>query len=257
MLTALGNQFRVLGVLVRRDLDEKFSRGGVIFLFQLLEPMLQIMMITAFFELLKLTPTYGPSIALFAATGFFPFYIYVHLSLRFRSAFSPVMGRRRIPMETSLDLMLAKSFIHLATYLLTGLVLFSLIYAYETTLAAPHDPWMVFKAIVALVIIGFGIGLCNPIISYIFPLWNFVYSAVARILGFLSAILFVADFLPLYLREWIAWNPLAHAVTMFRKGFYPGYPSLVFSEAYLWGTALAIVTVGLCLQRIFRQILSS
>jgi capsular polysaccharide transport system permease protein len=257
MRTALGNQFRVLGVLIRRDLDEKLSRGGIVFLFSILEPAMQICLITTWFVLMRLSAPYGTSSALFAATGFIPYYIFVHLSLRFRSSFVAGMARRRLPMETSLDLMMAQSFMHLVFYSITAIGLFGIIFAYDTPMAWPQNWTYVLKAVAALIMLGFGMGLCNPVISFVIPIWPSVYPVVARVLIFLSSILFVADFLPVHVRNWVAWNPLMHAVSMFRMGFYPGYPSLIFSEAYLWGVALVILTLGLCLQRIFRQALSA
>jgi capsular polysaccharide transport system permease protein len=255
MASVLGNQFRVLGALVGRELDEKFSKGGAAFLFSVLEPLFQIGLLTAWFTLLKLAPTYGTSIALFAATGFFPYYIFVLLSLRFRQAANQGAHQRRLAQETTMDLMIAQGFIQIVFYLLAGIILFSVIYFYESEMALPSNWSYVVKACVALVLIGFGFGLISSVLSMAFNVWQHIWPVASRLLLLLSGIFFVVDFLPLYLRDVIQWNPLVHCLTMFRKGFYPVYPTLIYSEAYVWGCTIAILTFGLCLNRVFRRYL--
>jgi capsular polysaccharide transport system permease protein len=253
MASALGNQFRVLGALVGRELNEKLSKGGSTFAFGVLEPMFQIGLVTAWFSMLRLSATYGTSIALFTATGIFPYYVFVLLSLRFRRSARIGASANRLAQETTLDLMIAQAFVQMVIYLFAGVVLFAAIYFWDTPQAIPHDWGKVFKALFALTVFGFGFGLCSAAISLVSDIWQHIWPAFSRLMLMLSGIFFVVDFLPLYLRDVLQWNPLVHCLTMFRLGFYPSYPTFVYSEAMVWGPALGILALGLCLQRVFRR----
>jgi capsular polysaccharide transport system permease protein len=65
-----------------------------------------------------------------------------------------------------------------------------------------------------------------------------------------SGIFFLADFLPPGPRHVLSFNPMLHAVALFRSGFYPNYPQGLLDTTYLFYCALFAVVLGFVLERV-------
>jgi capsular polysaccharide transport system permease protein len=55
------------------------------------------------------------------------------------------------------------------------------------------------------------------------------------------------------MREILAWNPLLHAINLFRQGFYYNYPSLLLDTHYLAVCTIVFVLFGLLFERVTRR----
>jgi capsular polysaccharide transport system permease protein len=68
-----------------------------------------------------------------------------------------------------------------------------------------------------------------------------------------SGVFFIVDFVKPDVRYVLSWNPMMHAIALFRMGFYPNYPRLVFDRQYMWVCALVAVVFGLVIERLTRR----
>ncbi len=245
-------QIRVLAAVLSREIDVQSGRIAFGFVLVLLEPLFHIGIICLWHYLLRVLPVYGTSVVLFISTGIYPIFVFVHLSSRARAT-STSAERRRYPIEGPLDFMISGTATILFAYILVGVMLFVGLAIFSTPQAIPFEFATVFESVAALACMGFGFGLCNAMIDRVIPVWHYFWGAMARALILFSGALYVADFLPVYLRDVLVWNPVLHAVELFRQGFYPYYPTLIYDASYMWGCALAPVAIGLCLQRLFRR----
>ena len=245
-------QLRVLAAVFSREIDVQSGRIAFGFVLEILEPLFHIGVICLWHYLLRVQPVYGSSIVLFISTGIYPIFVFVHLSSRVRAT-SVSAGYRRFPIERPLDFIVSGTGMILFAYLLVGVVLFIGLAIFSTPQAIPFEWSAIIESLCALACLGFGIGLCNAVAQKLIPVWHYFWGAIARALILFSGALYVADFLPVYLRDILVWNPVLHAVELFRQGFYPYYPTLIYDGTYMWGCALAPIAVGLCLQRLFRR----
>jgi ABC-type polysaccharide/polyol phosphate export permease len=53
---------------------------------------------------------------------------------------------------------------------------------------------------------------------------------------------------PYWLQRWVIWNPLMHAIDLFRLGVYGTYPSLP-DMPYLLKATIAFICIGLIADR--------
>jgi capsular polysaccharide transport system permease protein len=245
-------QLRVLAAVFSREIDVQSGRIAFGFVLEILEPLFHIGVICLWHYMLRVQPVYGSSIVLFISTGIYPIFVFVHLSSRVRAT-SVSAGHRRFPIEGPLDFIISGTGMIMFAYVLVGIVLFVGLAIFSTAQAIPFEFSVILESVLALACLGFGIGLCNAVIQRLTPIWHYFWGAIARALILFSGALYVADFLPVHLREVLAWNPVLHAVELFRQGFYPYYPTLIYDGDYMWGCALAPIVVGLCLQRLFRR----
>jgi len=119
--------------------------------------------------------------------------------------------------------------------------------------AIPHDMTKVVASLVAIVGLGFGWGILNLVLSRESRVWNFIFPSVSRVLVLFSGVFFVPDFLAPDSRYVLGFNPLMHAVQLFRLGFYPQYTALLLDVHYLAYFAISSVFLGLMVERVTRR----
>ncbi len=105
--------------------------------------------------------------------------------------------------------------------------------------AIPEDPKACLLALGLLAVGGIGIGLINAAISRRFQLWPYIYGIPGRALLVLSGAYYIVDLLPLFFRNVVVWNPLAHGIEWFRLGLYGNYPVITLDREY-FGVAMAV-----------------
>lgn len=250
---ASADQLKVLSVGISREFQVQLGRSGLLLFASLLEPVAHILIMCAWYYGMRIKPPVGTSPLLFVATGLYPLFVFVHLSLSARASALNTGVHNRFPIETGLDTVLARYFVKLSCYLLTGLVLFSGIAMFDTDSAIPIDAATVTKSIVCLSMMGFGMGLLNSAIELYLPMWRFIWGPASRLLILISGIMFIPDLLPVHLRDYLIWNPVLHAIVAFRLGFYDIYPRFVYDPIFPWVASLVLLAMGLCAERVARS----
>ncbi len=255
LLTALQTQQHVFSAILRRAISEHTGKYGYRLILGVLEPLAALSIAVVWHTLIKIQPAYGNSKWLFIASGLYPTYVFVHLSCAFRNVASGSSALRRFPVEKTVDFVFIACFMRIAIYCYAGIIGFSLIYVFFTPQAMPANWTPILLAILAMTILGLGMGLCNAALQKLIPLWRFIWVPVARGLILFSGVIFVPDFLPAHIRNALAWNPVLQGVELFRHGFWPGYPNQCYSPYYMWSVGFALLLFGLCADRVFRRYL--
>jgi len=252
-LTALRNQRRVLGAVLRSEIHEAIGRGGYRLILHILEPPFVLAVAVTWHTLLRIQPAYGTSKVLFITTGLYSTFFFVHLSSRFRAVAKGSLALRRFPLEKTLDYVLADFLVKVVIYGYAAVLTFGGIYVLFDREAIPVYPGLALLGMASLLLLGLGMGLCNAAIEQFLPLWRYFWIPVARGLILFSGVIYVPDFLPVHIRYLLSWNPTLQGVELFRMGFYPGYPRTLYSPGYLWTLAIVLLLGGLCADRVFRR----
>ena len=244
--------FQVLAALLRKEEDSRRA-APMDSIVNLLEPIIMIATISFIFYFLnrrQISPL-GGSPVLFYATGFFPLYLFIYVSRRMQGAIdSP---HRRLPIEQRLDHILVHIILRIVDYTILGLLLFGFLYLFLDHAANPSNLVPVVVACAAIVMLGFGWGVLFLLIPGRHWAVRIVHPAINRSLIIFSGVIFIADFLPPDPRYWLSFNPLLHAIALFRTGFYPQYPAIIFDTSYLAASAAFFLLFGFVLERISRR----
>jgi capsular polysaccharide transport system permease protein len=213
-----------------------------------MEPLALMAVLSAlwYFMNRRQTAPFGNSILLFYSTGIFPYYFFVYVSRRMR--LQP--PNRRFPIERRLDHIFVHLVLRVFDYVVLGLVLFGGLYLFVTYEAFPDSFFPIVEAFLALLMIGFGWGLFLIALSKSFALWRYIHPSISRSLVLFTGVFHIPDLMPPQVREIMSFNPLVHAVTMFRSAFYPNYPTLLLDKTYLFGCSIFFLLMGLVLERI-------
>jgi capsular polysaccharide transport system permease protein len=249
---ALRGYCRVILALLRRE-EESRRAAPMESILELLEPVILVATVSLFWWFLgrRNTSPLGGHPILFYGTGFFALYFFIYLSGRMRGAVSA--PRRRFPIEQRLDHIFVHIVIRIFDYAILGFLVFGTIYVLFTPDALPQSFVSIAEAVIAIVMLGFGWGVLNLIMGRLFKIWRYFFPAFNRCLIFFSGVFYVVDFMPPHVRHVLSFNPLLHAITLFRLGFYPQYPALFLDRAYLGSCALLFVCFGLVLERVTRR----
>lgn len=223
-------------------------RDGLRLAWVFLEPAGQIAIMLAVFAFVGRSGGYGPSFALFLATGV------VILSIVNRAAAlvsGTVVALRRPKRPVAIgpfdDALAAAGFKLVTALVYTPLIAVG-IALWQQVPVLPQAPGAVLAALAIATLLGFGLGLVRGVSERLARPVAQAIGVISRALLFVSGVFYMPDALPPEWRGWLAWNPVLQAVELMRRGVYGAdYPSTAFDARYLALVALLTVVAGVLL----------
>lgn len=200
-------------------------------------------------------PVYGPSTAVFHATGILPYYFYIRISARTRG-FESSAGRR-LPCVHPIDEFLALVILEFSVMTAATFLILGALSIFINPIALPFNPGACMGAVLLITMFACGLGLINSAISGVWDFWVTAQIIFNRGMILVSGVFFVMDYMPPAIRDWLMWNPLAHAIIWFRTGVYPKYPQYALDKTYLVFVALCTLVVGFIVERAMQNIETS
>jgi capsular polysaccharide transport system permease protein len=248
---ALRAQGRVIFALMLRDLRARFFGHGLGYLVQIAWPITHVGILLVLYTALGRAAPYGSSVMVFLATGLIPFMTFSYMS-RF-TQFAMVMNRPLLgfPAVKVLDILLAHGLLEILAASLMTAFFVALLWVAGVDVV-PRDIVQAAYALGASMLLGFGFGVINGIISLALPYWTTGYAFVIIILWVTSGILFVPDALPEEFQRIIALNPILHGVEWMRSAYYDGYGSRVLDKGYILAWGFGSLVLGLLAERYAR-----
>jgi capsular polysaccharide transport system permease protein len=117
----------------------------------------------------------------------------------------------------------------------------------------PKDPLLAMSALLALWMLGLGLGLAFSVPSVLVPEFGRAMRLLMTPLYFFSAVMFPSVRMPNVLRDALMWNPILHGLESLRLGFMPTYlvpPGI--NLLYVYACALCLIFFGLALHLQYR-----
>ncbi|MGX7709249.1 ABC transporter permease [Methylobacterium sp. Gmos1] len=220
--SALEVQLDVLGALMLRDIRTRF--GGTIWGYGIAVgwPCAHILVITAFYVIMKKPTPIGDSIVLFAVSGLSPYIIFNYMSRKMMEG--PLQNRQLIyfPQVKFFDVVISRALVELCTSSLSIFLVF-FIAACCGAQVVPRDPFAFCESMILALCFAMGAGFFNVFISQMFPQWMIIIIVPILIIYFTSGTVLVVEAMPAVIYEYVQWNPLMHIVKVCRSAFYPGY----------------------------------
>ncbi len=229
-----------LQLLVRADLHKRYIKFRLGYVWSILGPALQIVVIWAVFTLLlgrERALGYQPFL-LFVATGILP-WTWVTGSITLASK---VNGRKSARVLTTA----VPRFIWPLEVVAVGFIQFLLVWPLYLVFAAitmqPPSPWLLVAmpaGIILQSILLYGVALIIMPLVALAPDSRNVISVLTRVMFYVSPIIYSVSRVPEWLQPFTVLNPLTGILSLYRIGFWPDEAMLPW-YAYL-------VTLGLCL----------
>lgn len=239
---------RTITALILREMESTYGRSPGGYVWAVLQPVGMIVLLSLAFSLLVRTPALGTSFMFFYATGYLPFDMYASLSGKITSALIYSRPLLAYPRVTWIDTIIAR----LVLNSLTLITVFAIVITGIMLLAdtrARLDIYPVLTGLGMAVTLGLGVGLVNCVLTGLFPVWAIIWGILSRPLFLASGVLFLLEDMPTHIQNILWWNPLIHATSLVRKGFYPTYDGIFVSLAYGYGFGLVLIAAGLIFLR--------
>lgn len=229
-----------LRLLVRGDLHKRYTKFRLGYVWSVLEPAVQIIVLWAVFTLLlgrERALGYQPFL-LFVATGVLP-WTWVTGSI---SRASNLSGRKAARVTTSAIPRRVWPMEVVAVGFIQFLLVWPLYLVFAAVTAIPPSPWLLVgmpAAIVLQSILLYGVALFVMPLVAIAPDSRNVIGVIVRVMFYVSPIIYSVSRVPEWLQPYTVINPLTGILSLYRVGFWP-------DEALLPWTAYAI-TLAICL----------
>lgn len=250
--TRLGIQLRVLFALVIREMTTRYGRSLGGYIWALFEPLATVALLTAVFSQIAQHPALGTSFALFYATGYMAFHVYMDISRTVSNSVKVNRALLTFPRVTMLDTIIAR----FALQLLTAVAVFAIVTGGARLFLGIHDALDYRAILLALslaALLGLGVGAVNCVLFAFSPTWERIFGIVNRPMFLISGVFFTYESMPTDIRELVWWNPLIHVTALARQGFYPYYQPSFLSIAYVLFLSLGLMGAGVLMLRLLRR----
>ena len=247
--------FRSVGALVLREMTTTYGRSPGGYVWAILEPVGGIAVMSIVFSLVLRSPPLGTSFVLFYALGILTFGLYGSIMGVTSAAIQYSRPLLAYPAVTFMDALIARILLNLLTHMIVMVIVVSAIILYSD-LNVMIDWDAVMLAIGMVVTMGIGVGSVNCFLNNRFPVWKMVWGIITKPLFLISGVLFIPENVPAAARHILMYNPLIHATSEIRKGFYPTYDAIHVVPFYPYAVALVLTLFGfLLLLRYHKEII--
>lgn len=237
---------RAIVALVLREIATAQGRIAGGYLWSVAEPVAAVALLSAVFALAFTAPPLGQDFALFYATGYLPFMLYMDLAQKTGVALRFSRPLLAYPAVSWIDAIIARFVLNLLTQLLViTIMLGGLAVLSSDRLVLRPD--LLAQGLGLAAVWGLGIGTLNAFLFGWWPVWERLWTIVTRPLFIISGIVFLPEAVPAPWNTWLQINPLTHAIGLTRAGLYPGYDPVWTAPLVVGAVALVPLTLGLAL----------
>jgi capsular polysaccharide transport system permease protein len=249
---ALKVQLRVIGALVLRELQTRYGRDGIGYLWALLEPLFLIILFFVGFTLLGRTQHAGMDLVPFLAAGIITFISIRGTVGRLSSAVGSNRGLLVYPHVTPLDTMIGRAVLETATFIVVFMVIIGGAWLIDLS-PLPSDSFGVVMAISAAMFLAFSWGMVQWGIGIIWPTFEKISSALWRVLLWISCVFYTMNDVPGQFQFYLEFNPIANVIELLRTALFNGYQSPITSYEYLVCWILGSLFFGMFFERTLRD----
>ncbi len=252
MMNGLTAQVRVIYALALRETRTRFGANNLGYVWALLEPLFWILTFAGFFAVANRSAPGGMEVIPFLATGIITFELVLKTAEKGSQAINGNKALLFYPQVHTLDLILARGALELATY---AVVFVIIIGGWSMTVPRVRidDLLLLMSGLGLAGLLGMGLGLVLCGLNVVSPTVDRIRGPLFRPLFWVSGLFFIPTSLPTSAREYLLYNPILHCIEMVRSGFFPSYHSPLVDSGYVVRWIVALFFVGLTLERRVRH----
>ncbi|MCX8016705.1 MAG: ABC transporter permease [Rhodocyclaceae bacterium] len=239
---------RVWSALVAREILTRYGRRNLGFVWLVAEPVLFTLAIVALWSAVRGPVNPAMSVAGFALTGYATVMVWRNAASRCTQALKTNWALMYHSLIDPVDLYAVRAFIE-AVSATMGLAVAGAALILLGLMQGVYDPLGLVLAWASLMMFGFGFALVVGALASASESFERIWHMLAYLLFPVSGPAFMVAWLPAPLQEWALWVPMVHATEWIRAAWFG--PALITHEnpAYLLGSGLVLMAVGLALVR--------
>lgn len=238
--------WRPVMALMIREMSTTHGRYPIGFIWMFLEPLGTILILATVFSYALRNPVLGDSFALFYATGYLPYIMFMHTQNRVSGAISFSQALLKYPRVNIFDSLMARAFLSLVTISVISFVVITVIIA-----VFQSSRNIDFGGIMMAYLLAFGLGVAvGSVNCFLFTrvnFWRSIWGIMNAPMFIVSGIFFTYEILPPAVQDYLWYNPLLHILGMSRASFYPNYEAYYASVVFVFGVIIVFMTLGFTL----------
>jgi capsular polysaccharide transport system permease protein len=246
-------QLQVVNALVLRETRTRFGAQQLGYLWAILEPLMWVGTFWAAYTIAHRRVPHGLEPVPFLVTGIVTFELVTKIASRVGEA---VNGNKTLlfyPQVQPIDLVWARAALESATLSAVFIIIMGLVALFEQRIPVIDDLLATMFGIFLAAALGTSFGLLLCMLGVLSNAVERLRGPLMRPLFWTSGIFYTIDDVPEGAREWLALNPILHAVELVRDGWFVEYTSPTASPGYIVSFILLFMSVGLLLERIVRR----
>lgn len=241
-------QKAVVFALFVREMRTRYGKYRMGYVWALVEPMLQVVVLAAIWTALGRETLGGAPVAMFLITGIIPFLFFQKTATQAMNAVQANSGLFNYRQVRPIDPVIARIGLETLIYIVVYCVLLFIGGWFLSYDVKVYDPLLLILVSGTLWLLTFGISLLMSIYGTLYPeAMKLVPGVLFRPLYFMSGMLFPLFVIPSDYHHWLLWNPLLHVIELSHVAWFRGFPSPDANLAYpaMWGltaTALGLLS---------------
>jgi capsular polysaccharide transport system permease protein len=250
LLRGLAVQGRVIHALILRELQTRFGRGHLGFLWLFLEPLILATAIGGLHYFAGHGTGKGVPIFVFYLIGYIPFFAFRAIINRASSAFTSnatLMYHRQVRL---FDIVIARNMLEMAAVL--TIMTFTVIGTAMVLGRMPYSVPALVGGAVLLLAYAQGLGLLAAAVSSVSEVGERLIHPLTYLSLPISGAFFTMHSLPPSVRDLMLWNPQVHLHEMMREGMFGDVLISYYSVPYMVGAVLVVNLLGMCAMRAVR-----
>lgn len=247
---AFAVQRRVIGALVIREMQTRFGRHNLGFLWLFGEPLMLALAISALHSASGHHLPNGISTFVFSVMGYVPYFMFRAIVNRASGAIQAnltLMFHRQVKL---VDVLIARSLLEAGSC--TGVIVVILLVFGAVMGEWPANPLLLGYAMLLSALIGHGLAMLVAVITARAESLDRLVHAFTYILMPLSGAFFMVDILPPETRELFLWVPLPHIHEALRASFFGDRIVSHYDLAYATSWVVGLNLLGLAALRSVR-----
>lgn len=235
---------RTIIALILREMSTIYGRSPGGYIWAILEPIGAISILSFVFSFAFREPSLGTNFALFYATGYLPFMLYMDVTRKVGQSISFSRPLLQYPTIVVLDAIFARFILNTITHILVFfLVMLGIIIGFDLNIIL--RPEFILLSLMSAALLGLAMGTFNCLMISVFPAWQTLWNILNKPMFIISCIFFIFEIIPTQFQKYLFFNPLVHIVGLMRKGFYSTYNPNYISMLYISGLSLIILLIGI------------
>ena len=243
-----------LWALILREMETRFGRRALGYAWALLEPGVYVVLMLSLFYIMDRQVRTEMPMPLFILTGICPWLIFMRIDNYLRVSIQTNIPVLYHPILTPLHIYLSRFILEGCTaivFAMLALAIYGILW--DVPQVIPVRPELVVAGTCLSLLMGLGVGTCLAPIAVRFPGVSYCMAFVIRSMFVTAGIYFLPDYAPPQLKPVILWNPMTHAVGLFRSGFVREYPAHGLMPWYTVLVAMVLILGGLVMERFVRK----
>ncbi|MGG5823018.1 ABC transporter permease [Falsiroseomonas sp. HW251] len=244
-------QFRVIQALLLREMQTRFGRNQVGFLWLFLEPLMLAGAIATIKSVMGMGSHYpGIPIFVFTLVGYLPYFTFRAIISRAPGTLQANMSLLYHSQIKLLDVVLARHALEFAAVITVMAVIVIGVAVWADL--PPNNVPILLVGLVLLFLYAHGLGLCAAAAAAASEVAERLIHPLVYLSLPLSGALVTLDSLPPKLREILLWNPQANMHEMVREGFFGHLMPTYFDVGYTAFWVAIVNLIGLAALRAVR-----